>query len=402
MLNEEDIQKIAKPVTDNQEYINIFILSVIAKRLSELKNASTTDIQKLSQISKTNADLQKINLEISKFVKKQSDEIKNVIEKVAKDTYSDTKPFYKYRNIDFKSFNKNIEIKQAVDNISAQLQTDFKNTFKTQAFMIRDLKNPSVLKSTQLSEAYQSVINEAIQAASSGVDYNTVMQKTLKQLIDSGVRGVWYNTEKNKIYTQRLDTAVKRNLFDGIRYVSQEVQDKAGEQFGADGKEITVHAYPAPDHAPVQGHQFSNEEFLKMQTGRSFKDVQGKGYIGFPRAIGTLNCKHFTFSIVIGASPQNYSDEQLNDILKRNEKGYTLSNGKHLTMYECTQMQRKYETKIRRAKEGKIIAKQVKDNVLEKEYQAKVTKYTNEYKAFSNACGLKTRLENTYVKTVKV
>ena len=70
----------------------------------------------------------------------------------------------------------------------------------------------------------------------------------------------------------------------------------------ADGKEITVHANPAQDHQFVQGHQFTNEEYEKLQgeDDVSFKDVQGRRYEHFDRHIGTLNCRHFTYSIIIG------------------------------------------------------------------------------------------------------
>ena len=43
--------------------------------------------------------------------------------------------------------------------------------------------------------------------------------------------------------------------------------DYHGQKFGADGVELSAHAICAPDHLAVQGRQFSNEEFDKMQIG---------------------------------------------------------------------------------------------------------------------------------------
>ena len=166
------------------------------------------------------------------------------------------------------------------------------------------------------------------------------------------------------------------------------MQNIVGEEFGANGIELSVHMNPAPDHAEAQGHQFTNKEFDKMQHGENFKDTKGREYQGFDRAIGTLNCRHFAISIKVGYANQNYSDEELADILKKNEEGYTFPNGKHLTMYECTQYQRQLETKIRYAKDGQITAKASGDMDLAKEYQAKVDRYTKEYMEFSRACGL--------------
>ncbi len=84
--------------------------------------------------------------------------------------------------------------------------------------------------------------------------YNpTEPQRKRQELNESGIRRVEYESEKGRHHSQRLDTAVRRNLMDGVRQVSMNVQDEIGKEFGANGVELTVHAYPAPDHAPIQG-----------------------------------------------------------------------------------------------------------------------------------------------------
>ena len=75
-------------------------------------------------------------------------------------------------------------------------------------------------------------------------------------------------------------------------------------------------------------------------------------------------------------------------IIADNEKGYTLPNGKHLTLYECTQKQRQFETNIRYAKEGQMAAQEAGNLPLAKSYQAKINDLTSQYHQFSNACGL--------------
>lgn len=267
--------------------------------------------------------------------------------------------------------------------------------------MLRDLKNPKKLVPTPAAKAYQTVVDEAIQAVQTGVvDYNTAMRRTLDQLSQSGLRVV-YQGEDGKMRTQRMDTAVRRNLLDGVRAINQGVQDEVGKQFGADGKEITVHAYSAPDHEPIQGHQFSNEEYDKLQHEHSFKDAKGRRFAPIRRAIGVWNCRHFTYSIILGHSKPLYTDEQLEQFKKDNAKGYTLPNGRHLTMYQCTQYQRQLETKIRYAKEGKIAADYAGDSAKGAEYVAKVSKLTKDYHKFSQNCGLKPKLDRIQVKGYK-
>ena len=210
----------------------------------------------------------------------------------------------------------------------------------------------------------------------------------MKELVDSGIRHVEYTSENGKFTTQRLDSAVRRNVLDGVRAINQGVQDLVGEQYGSDGKEITVHDNPAPDHEDIQGHLFTNEEFEKLQSEMDFQDVNGRKYEAIRRAIGTWNCRHFTFSIIVGFSTPVHTQAELDEIIRKNHTGYTMKNGKHLTMYECTQQQRLYERNIRKNKEGVMMAREAGDAELARQYQLKVDKLTLQYRRFSQSCGL--------------
>jgi hypothetical protein len=398
MLSDDSINRLIQPLIDRQESINTYVITMIAKRVREIGSMNPSDLYKIERLVKSGSDIRLINAELARLASLQVKEIKSILKTVAVDNYMDAKPLYDYRHKSFIPYEKNKPLQKVVTAISNQTAGTYKNISKAQAFMVRDLKNPQILKPTSISKTYQSIIDEAVQAAQSGViDYNTAIRRSLKQLNESGIRYVTYQAESGKVHSQRLDTAVRRNILDGIRAINQGVEDETGKQYGADGKELSVHAFPAPDHAPVQGHQFRNEEYEKMQNGEGFTDVKGNKFEGFDRAIGTLNCRHFAYSIIVGYSKPRHTDKYLSYVLTRNEEGYTTSSGKHLTMYQCTQQQRRLETEIRKAKDGQIMARESGDRKLAEEYQAKINKYTNEYKVFSNACGLKTQNERQTV-----
>ena len=389
MLSDDALNRLIQPIIDRQNKINLWVLKRIALRIKEVGEVLPSDTQKLISLRNAGADAQKIVSELAHMTQLQVHDIQEIVRTVAEDAYMAAKPFYDFTKTAYIPYDENALLKRRVKAMAIRTSNSYVNLTKAQAFMIRDPKNPKRLIATPIAKAYQSIMDEAVQAASnSTIDYSTAMRRTVKQLTDSGIRRVEYNAESGRKTTQRLDTAVRRNILDGMRAVNQEMQNIVGEEFGANGVEISVHMNPAPDHAEMQGHQFTNKEFDKMQHAENFKDVQGREYQGFERAVGTLNCRHFAISIMIGYAKQNYSDEELKDILDRNEKGYTFPNGKHLTMYECTQYQRQLETKIRYAKDGQITARTAGDIDLAKQYQAKVDKYTAEYKAFSKACGL--------------
>lgn len=402
MLSDEYIDNIVRQITQRQQNINIYVISVIAERIKRIGELLPSDVRQLERLYRTGSDVQLINAEIAKQTALQVQDIKSIIREVAESAYVDAKPYFDYRKKSFISFEKNKEMQRIVTAISNQTANTYTNISKAQAFMFRDMKNPQKLIPTPTSEAYQSVIDEAVQASATGViDYNTAIRRSMTQLIDSGLRRITYQAESGRVHTQRMDTAVRRNVLDGIRAINQGVQDEVGKEFGANGIELTVHNHPAPDHAPVQGHQFTNAEFEKMQDGRACTDVNGNSFAGFPRAIGTLNCKHFAYSIIIGAMKPTYSERQLKDILNENEKGYTTATGKHLTMYQCEQEQNRLETEVRKAKEGQMTAKKSGDMVLAQKYEAKVWDYVKKYQAFSKACGLPIRGKDLYVKGYK-
>ena len=101
-----------------------------------------------------------------------------------------------------------------------------------------------------------------------------------------------------------------------------------------------------------------------------------------------------------GAEP-TYTQKQLNKILEDNERGYTDENGKHRTLYECTQIQRRYEREIRNAKNKYLYGKALNDKAMMARARNSVGTLTTRYKQFSNKCGIPTKLERIRVKDYK-
>ena len=387
MLSEDAIENLVQPIIDRQEQINVYVINKIANRLRDVGNLRPSDINKMKILANMGADVQEINKEMARISGKQIVDIKRVIRTVAMESYKDAKPFYDYRNKSYIPFNKNTKLQKivnAVGNRTAKTYVNLSNS-KATGFLVSDSKNPQHLRFKTIDKTYQQAIDKAIQAAQSGVvDTRTAINNAVKELLNSGVRRLYWNSG----YTQRLDTAVRRNVLEGIRAINQEIQDEAGRQFGADGKELSAHPNSAPDHEPFQGHIFTNKEWDKLQSSEDFTDIDGNHFTGVTRVIGMWNCYHVAYSIVIGAKPRRYTQEQLNKLINDNKQGRKLVNGKHLSMYQCTQMQRKLETKIRYAKEEQIAMRTLHDREGIRQARAKVVQLTNEYQIFSKNCDL--------------
>lgn len=396
MLSVSAIDKLAQPIVTRQEQINVYVLKKIASRIKEIGKLTPSDTRTLEQMVKNGSDVREINDMLVKMSQLQITDIKAIIKSAAILDYADVKPFYDYRQKPYIPFEQNIQLRRIQNAIANQTANNYLNLARTQAFMLKD--DSGKLRPSTVTETYYKSVDKAIQAVETGtIPFQEAMRETMQELIDSGLRSVDYASG----YHRRMDSSVRMNILDGIRQLAIEMQDEVGKQFGSDGREITVVMNPAPDHAPVQGRQFTNAEFEKMQSVQDFQDVNGKRFSAMERAIGIWNCRHIAYSIILGVMKPNYTEQQLQKILDNNEKGYTTRDGKHFTMYECRQYQRQIETQIRRYKDGQIAAKAAGDMELAMKYQNKINRKTQEYMLFSNNCGLRPETARIYVKGYK-
>ena len=279
------------------------------------------------------------------------------------------------------------------------------NYFRTNVlgYTITDAKGKLIFKG--LKDTYNDVLEQALLNVGQGKEtFDSAMSKILKELGTSGLKTLDYESGRSV----RLDSAVRMHLKSRLRELHNENQKIIGEEFGANGVEISVHENPAVDHEKVQGRQFSNEEYEKLNSGHIAKDYKGNYYTldhdnknGY-RPISELNCYHYIFSIVLGASKPEYTDKQLKDIIKKNEKGFTLYDkrtGKpiHYTNYEGTQLQRSIERKIREQKDIQILAKESGNEELMLESQKNITTLTKQYRELSERSGLPTKMDRLRV-----
>lgn len=206
------------------------------------------------------------------------------------------------------------------------------------------------------------------------------VRRVLKQLADSGLSVVEYESGR----TRSLAASIEMNLKEATSQVYQGVQRRVGEEFGADGFEISAHWDCAPDHLDVQGRQYTMKEYENLNASLS-------------RPIGTLNCRHTIYSIIIGVSEPTYSEAELS-AMKEASLRKTEFDGKEMTNYEASQMQRRLERSIRQQKNRSVIAKAAGDDEMRREAQMKINQLTGKYKELSDKFGLPTKSERMAVK----
>jgi hypothetical protein len=250
--------------------------------------------------------------------------------------------------------------------------------------------------------AYYEIVDDAITNVATGKQtFQEGLTDQLKTIGKNGIQSIEYESG----YHRRIDSALRMNLQDGLSSLFQSQQELMGEQFGADGMEVTTHSLPAPDHADIQGHIFTKDNFNKLQDFDyygEFSDINGRKYERSDenkiRPIGELNCYHTAFQIVLGVDEPRYTQEELDKINSENEKGFDFE-GKHYTLYEGSQLQRRLELEIRRNRETLIMARASHDDKLIATCNEHINKLFAKYHELSRVSGLKTKLERTRILT---
>jgi len=375
--NEQWLDALPEEAVKVAEEVNIDIARVIAERIKNIGELKSSDIKKLTNaVEFLGADMNKITKLIEKHSKSGKKAVEDALEQAADSSDEFARLFYVAKGIAPRSRHNDVYLHRLVDAIIKQTGAQFTNLSQTLAFRIND-------RTLSLRQMYTRAIDKAIYEVQSGtLDYHTAMRKTVRELaeslrtqssrlvIDEETGEVKLHWESG--HSRRLDSHVRQNVIDGVKQLQSQMLDYHGDRFGADGVELSAHAICAPDHLAVQGRQFSNDEFEKMQRGFGFEDVNGNQYNGFARPIGQWNCRHVKFPIIIGISQPAHTEEQLEQYAQNSRDKYDL-----------TQKQRAMETKLRSLKNQRLAASAAGDELEAKRIQHKINVQQTIYRRFS-------------------
>ena len=396
VLKNEIQEAIADAFADKINQINEKILKQIGAAIKQIGKLTPSQAYQLAQILKYGGSYEEIVKELAKMSGKSVQEVNNIFKKIATEDKNFAKQFYDYRKIDFIPLEQDTVMLKQINAIAQQTNEIFQNISNTTGigYVFKDINGRSVFRN--IRQTYSDVIDRALIAVTQGKStYQNEMRSIIKEIGNSGL--VQYESG----YRRRLDSAVRMNIMDGIRQLQNAITEQFGKEYGADGVEISVHENPAPDHADIQGRQFSIEEYEKLESGQIAKDINGTRYDGADkRQIGQYNCYHKEFRIVLGVSRPEYTDEQLRKIAMDNLKGFKFE-GKHYTNYQGTQLQRKIETAIRRQKDINILAKASGNDELANQSEIKIRQLTQKYANLCRISGLKPKKQRMSVPNYK-
>ena len=351
--------QITDPMTD-------FLLRDIACRVAEAGQITSTAGYQTWKIQELGKSQKEVKKKLAELLNASLDEIDEIFEQAAEEGYKFD--LSKLPTVEGVPFEENESLIQIVRAAVTLAQDDFTNITQTIGMI-----SPYGQR-LPLYDAYNACCDFAFKQVFTGAtDYNTAVQTACRNLYQQGLVTVDYESGAKA----SIETAVRRNIMGGLGLMQEKISEQNHEKYGADGWEISAHAASAPDHEPIQGKQYRDEEYQKLNDS-------------LVRRIGTLNCGHAAFPIFYGVTEPTYTAEQLEAFKRANADGITYQ-GKHYTTYEATQAQRRLETAIRKCKRKITVLEGAGDDDALKAARTRYTRLNQEYARFSKAAGLRTQ-----------
>lgn len=371
MLTSDQIEALGNKAVQLITPVTDFLIEDIARRISKAGQLTATASYQVWRAQQLGLSQKEIKKRLKKLLKVSTDELEQLITHAAETGYN-----FDIRNLPTETaipFAENSAIQQIVSAAVQLAQDDLSNITQTIGFVAPNGK------AFGLTDAYNQACDFAFMKVSTGAqDYNSAIREATRNLAEKGIVTIDY---ESGVHTS-LEAAVRRNIMGGLGLMQEQISQQNHDDFGCDGWEISAHAASAPDHEPIQGRQYSDAEFKKLNNS-------------LVRRIGTLNCGHAAFPIILGVDSPQYTPEELEKFRHDNENGVDY-NGRHFTMYEATQHQRKLERSIRKQKRRILVAEQnPNDPDRLQQTQIKYQVLNQEYKRFSKAAGLRLQHERT-------
>lgn len=352
--------------------VELDVLELIARRLGKVtKNTSQSDVAQTvaDDMPKIGRMLREGGMTSAEFIEALFDEMAELNDEWARD-------YYEAAGVPQSPVGEDAALSATLN--AGKAQAEGATVAMVDTSVVGIVAADGTLK--PVAEAYRDALNEAVRAMVGGeVSKAKAVQDIVARLAESGLR-VQYPGGR----TMELYAAVRQSVHQGYRDTMQGLRDKQGERFGADGVEVSAHSRCAPDHQKIQGRQFTTAEFERVNNS-------------LRRKIGTHNCRHMTYPVLIGVSSKRYTKAERDEMIAASNRkvSYTDARGvkRECTAYEFTQVQRRMELGIRKLRaQSRLLASAGQPTA---EIDALAEAMLADYRRVSRQAKVRTRMERT-------
>ncbi len=317
MLTPNQWEEVGDQAIKIYDELELEIIQEIAERIANFEFANSVVLNNIKIAQEMGLLYEDIIIRVAKYNNLSIDKVKEIFEKTGVKSLSFDDKIYRMEGLNPLHIRQNEAMWKFLEATALKTNLNLNNLVLTTADVVQtDFYN-------QMNKAYMEV--------STGVkSYSQAIQESVKVLSQKGAR-VKYPSGQ----TRSIESAVRMNVLTSVNQTCGRLQEMRANELKWDLMETTAHSGARPSHAEWQGG-------IVSLSGR--EGYLSKEDIGYGKADGFKgpNCKHDWFPYSEG-STRSYTQKEL-DRLKNEKVTY---NGKQISKYEATQIQRKIERQIR-------------------------------------------------------
>lgn len=325
MLTPEYLEDLPGSIVDLYRQAEDAILADMARRISNMDLFSPAADWQYRKLREAGALSDDILEELSRLTHKTKTELKKLMQEAANVSLGYDESVYEGVGITGEPLSSSEPLRRI-------LNAGYAKTAQT-------MRNLTGTTARTASQQFERALDQAwMKVNTGGFSTDQAVRDAVKEISARGVESITYRKDGEVTRTDTLEVATRRAVVTGVNQTCGELQLERAKEMGADLMELTAHEGARPSHAEWQGQIVS----LSGQLGYLSLDDIGYGDVtGFKGA----NCRH-DWNPWFEGMPRTWTPEAL---AKLNEKRYEY-NGKKLTQYEASQIQRANEREIRRWK----------------------------------------------------
>lgn len=339
MLTEQDFIRIEKQTVQIYQNLELQIIEEIATRIANFGYANTVVLNDMKIAQEMGFLYQDIIKLVAEYNNTTVEEVNKIFYEAGEKSLKFDDKIYKEAGLNPVPLKQSESIKQIMNATIIKTAGNLQNLCMTTA-------------GTTQTQFYNAM-NKAYMEVSTGVkSYSQAIIDSIKEVSQQGAY-IEYPSGQHR----SIESAVRTNIVTSVNQTCGKLQLMRAEEMDWDLMELTAHGGARPEHAVWQG------KIVSRSGQKGYLSVDDIGY-GTATGFKGVNCRHDWHPYLKG-SIRTYTQEQLN--AWKNEK--VTYNGKKISKYDATQIQRRMERQIRNDKKELaglqgILKSNTKDNKL--------------------------------------
>lgn len=333
MLTPTQLENLPKSMVDLYAEVEIDIIRDMAARIAahdDFIPAAEWQYQKLIEMGSMHDNIMK---KLSQISGKSKSELEQLMKDAGVKAVRSDLAIYKKAGYDIAGATDNLQgiLQQGL----AQTQGLFGNLTRTTA--------------TTATKQFEHALDQAwLQINSGAFSPTEAISNAIKTLTDKGLAVIEYPSKQpgKRGHTDYLDVAVRRATVTGVNQTALKMQFALADEFKSDLVEVTAHAGARTGKGIANHAEWQGKVYSRSGTHPEYPSLAEKTGYGTGAGLGGWGCRHGVNAFIEGVDEPTYTQEELDDM---NVPKYEY-NGKKLTEYEATQVQRSNERTIRKCK----------------------------------------------------